>query len=100
MNFKISNQHFVVRMLSVLTIFLMLCGCMLDDKADIDIPTANQELMLEAYLTPGRNFELMLMESNTLSEELSLLLNWRADIDISFGNDTVSLLNILNFVEF
>jgi len=99
MNFKNLNQHFVVRMLSVLTIILLMCGCMLDDEADIDIPIANQELMLEAYLTPGRNFELMLMESNTLSEDLSLLLNWRADIDISFGNDTVTLLNILNFEE-
>lgn len=87
-------------MLSVLTIFLVMYGCMLDDKADIDIPIANQELMLEAYLTPGRNFQLMLMESNTLNEDLSLLLNWRADIDISFGNDTVTLLNILNFEEY
>lgn len=99
MNFKFLNQHFVVRVFSVPIICLVMYGCMLDDTADIDIPIVNQELMLEAYLTPGRNFELMLMESNTLSEDLSLLLNWRADIDISFGNDTVTLLNILNFEE-
>lgn len=96
MNFKILKQS-ILRQLSVFAFCLAICGCMLDDKADIDIPIANQELMLEAYLTPGRNFELMLMESNTLSEDLSLLLNWRADINISFGRDTVHLLNILNF---
>lgn len=97
MNFKILNQHLLIKIFGVLTFCSIMYGCMLDDKADIDIPIANQELMLEAYLTPGRNFELMLMESNTLSEDLSLLLNWRADINISFGDNTVHLLNILNF---
>lgn len=97
MNFKILNQYLLVKIFSVSIFCLIMHGCMLDGQADIDIPIANQELMLEAYLTPGRNFELMLMESNKLSEDLSLLLNWRADVNISFGHDTVHLLNILNF---
>ncbi len=71
-------------------------ACMLNNNIDIDFPNENEKVMIEAYLTPGRNFELSLMETNSLSKDLYLRLCWNAQVEITSNNDNIKLLNILN----
>ena len=78
----------------------MLCAsCVLSNDADIEFPGSDQTLMLECYLTPGRNFELRLMENNNFKDDIVLQLVWNADISISSQNQDVNLRNILNIEE-
>lgn len=72
------------------------CGCMLDSDADFDFPSSPKSMVVESYLCPGKNYEVLLMESNDLSDDLSLLLSWRAKVSICQGKRVIPLSNILN----
>lgn len=82
---------------SVCSLFLLVChSCALKEDADFDFPKSQNNLMVEAYLCPDNNYQLVLMESNNLSEELFLNLNWDAKVYIYKGDEKIRLLNILN----
>lgn len=75
---------------------LILNSCLLKDDADFDFPQSPNRLMVEAYLCPGENYQLVLMESNSLAEELFLHLNWRAKVYIYKGDEKICLYNMIN----
>ena len=81
-------------------IFICFCfqfsGCVLNNDANIEFPGIEQKLMMECYLTPGRNFEMRLMEANSFQDDLVLQLAWNADIFIKSDDKEIGLLNILN----
>ncbi|MCT4604427.1 MAG: DUF4249 domain-containing protein [Marinifilum sp.] len=81
-------------------IFIWFCfqfsGCVLNNDADIEFPEIEQKLMMECYLTPGKNFEMRLMEANSFQDDLVLQLTWNADAFIKSNDQEVELLNILN----
>ncbi|WP_320020301.1 DUF4249 family protein [Labilibaculum manganireducens] len=96
MNFNRRQMRsaFIWTVLIVITQTLL--SCMLKDDVDIEFPDVESQMMLECYLCPEENYELTFMETNKLSEDLILQLNWNADITIRSYHDTISLFNILN----
>lgn len=87
---------FIIRCVLIMIVGQSLFSCMLKEDVDIDFPESEKQIMLEAYLCPGKNYELILMETNKLSEDLILQLSWNADATISNEEKSVHLLNILN----
>ena len=80
----------------LILITVSFASCTLNNKADLTFPTSSKNLMMECYLTPGKNFELRLMESNSFQEDLVLQLTWNAHVTISSEDNDIKLLNILN----
>lgn len=94
---KRSNSlSIIIRYVLIIILGQLLFSCMLKEDVDIDFPESENQIMLEAYLCPGNNYELILMETNKLSEDLILQLSWNADATISNEEISVPLLNILN----
>nr|WP_320117686.1 DUF4249 domain-containing protein [uncultured Marinifilum sp.] len=85
-----------IHKLLLILMVLSFSACALNNDADIEFPDAEKKLMMECYLTPGKNFELRLMESNSFEEDLVLQLAWNADVRISSDDSEIKLLNILN----
>lgn len=90
----------LIKIQSLITNLLLICtlcsSCALNNDTDIEFPGVEKNVFLECYLTPGKNFELRLMENNSFNENLVLQLVWNADVLISSELTERKLLNILN----
>lgn len=91
-----SLNNMSLRFLNLLLICIFFTACALNNDADIEFTRTEQNLMMECYLTPGNNFEMRLMETNSFNEDLVLQLVWNADVIVYSKDKKRRLLNILN----
>ncbi|HPT21548.1 MAG TPA: DUF4249 family protein [Bacteroidales bacterium] len=93
MNLKINIFHIAFCIIILLSV-LLITGCVISDKIDIDIPEQSENLVIEGYLTPDNPMEITLIKNNLMDNELILQSIWNAKAYITDRKDTIDLLNI------
>ncbi len=78
-------------------LMIMLTSCELNKNLDIELPEGEPVTVIEAYLVDGEPYQLLLFNSNTLTEPVRINLIWNARAYIIQGDDSLKLRNITKF---
>ncbi|MGB3616905.1 MAG: DUF4249 domain-containing protein, partial [Catalinimonas sp.] len=70
---------------------LLLAGCDLQQEVEIDLPAYERKLAVEAYLEPGQPYRLVLTETQSYFDSVSLPLVQDAEVIIRHGAEEIRL---------